>query len=217
MERSTNYNFYLPSRDTDDIADINQISDNFRIVDTEMKVLNDAVKYVSSAGARYSNYYYDVYKHTVLAADALIAEADLTNPYYYYILEGWTKCSSISDDNLIAYFYPEFQTIENEILNGSDFFYGNGGRWVAIPQVLCLGTMNRDDNAFNPRDSFYDSLVKLNANLTGNYNSDLVSFVLTAKMMPTTSTFLKFKNNDVDMLTMYFKIKLDQRRKTSVG
>lgn len=36
MDISTNYGFFLPSRDTDDIADINQISDNFRIIDGKM-------------------------------------------------------------------------------------------------------------------------------------------------------------------------------------
>lgn len=33
MEISTNLSFYLPSSDSDDIADINQISDNFRNLD----------------------------------------------------------------------------------------------------------------------------------------------------------------------------------------
>lgn len=37
METSTNFGFNLPSRDNDDIADINQISDNFRIIDEIMK------------------------------------------------------------------------------------------------------------------------------------------------------------------------------------
>ena len=37
METSTKYGFYLPSRDTDDIADINQISDNFRKIDDEVQ------------------------------------------------------------------------------------------------------------------------------------------------------------------------------------
>lgn len=36
MDISTNYGFFLPSRDTDDIADINKISDNFRIIDGKM-------------------------------------------------------------------------------------------------------------------------------------------------------------------------------------
>ena len=36
MEKSQNYNFYLPSRDTDDIVDINQLSENFSTIDKEM-------------------------------------------------------------------------------------------------------------------------------------------------------------------------------------
>ena len=36
MERSENFNFYLPSRDGDDIADINQISYNFSLIDQEV-------------------------------------------------------------------------------------------------------------------------------------------------------------------------------------
>lgn len=46
MEYSEKYNFYLPSRDGDDIADVNQISDNFRIVEENIpskKDLDDAV------------------------------------------------------------------------------------------------------------------------------------------------------------------------------
>lgn len=37
MEKSANFNFFLPSRDNDtDMADINQISDNFRIIDNSV-------------------------------------------------------------------------------------------------------------------------------------------------------------------------------------
>lgn len=36
MRRSQNFNFYLPSRDTDDVADINQISENFMTIDEEL-------------------------------------------------------------------------------------------------------------------------------------------------------------------------------------
>lgn len=36
MERSANFNFYLPSRDSEDIADINQISENFRTIDGQV-------------------------------------------------------------------------------------------------------------------------------------------------------------------------------------
>ena len=33
MDKSTNYGFYLPSRDADDIVDINQLSENFKKID----------------------------------------------------------------------------------------------------------------------------------------------------------------------------------------
>lgn len=36
MEKSENYGFFLPSRDADDIVDVNQISENFRKIDDEM-------------------------------------------------------------------------------------------------------------------------------------------------------------------------------------
>ena len=36
MEKSKNYDFFLPSRESDDIVDINQISENFRKIDDEM-------------------------------------------------------------------------------------------------------------------------------------------------------------------------------------
>ena len=41
MEKSTNFGFNLPSRDGDDIADINQISDNFKIIDEKVASKED--------------------------------------------------------------------------------------------------------------------------------------------------------------------------------
>lgn len=38
MEKSTNYNFNLPNSANDEIADINDISDNFRIIDEKLKI-----------------------------------------------------------------------------------------------------------------------------------------------------------------------------------
>ena len=89
--------------------------------------------YVQSAGARYGNYYYEVYKYTVDNADSLISDAGLTNPYYYYTLEGWAKCVSISEDGLNAHFELNFQPFE-EVLDGNSFYRYNNGRWYAIPQ-----------------------------------------------------------------------------------
>lgn len=37
MEKSANYNFNLPNSANDEIADINDISDNFRIIDEKIK------------------------------------------------------------------------------------------------------------------------------------------------------------------------------------
>ena len=39
MKQSENYGFYLPSRDTDDLADINQLSENFKKIDQELHKL----------------------------------------------------------------------------------------------------------------------------------------------------------------------------------
>lgn len=38
MEKSTNYNFNLPNSANDEIADINDISDNFRIIDEKLAI-----------------------------------------------------------------------------------------------------------------------------------------------------------------------------------
>lgn len=59
MDRSARFGFYLPSRDTDDIADINQISDNFRIVDGKM------VEKVDGKGLS-TNDFTDEYKQKVV-------------------------------------------------------------------------------------------------------------------------------------------------------
>ena len=38
MEKSANYNFNLPNSANDEIADINDISDNFRIIDEKLAI-----------------------------------------------------------------------------------------------------------------------------------------------------------------------------------
>ena len=43
MKYSENLNFYLPSRDDDDVADINQISENFITIDKQMGVIDEAL------------------------------------------------------------------------------------------------------------------------------------------------------------------------------
>lgn len=41
MEKSEKFGFYLPSSAADDVADINQISENFRIIDEEIPSKED--------------------------------------------------------------------------------------------------------------------------------------------------------------------------------
>ena len=48
MEKSVKFGFNLPSRDGDDIADINQISENFRII--EEKIYNKDEVYSIESG-----------------------------------------------------------------------------------------------------------------------------------------------------------------------
>ena len=51
MERSKNFNFYLPSRDSADIADINQISYNFMVVDENVPKKNEVVSILKDGSA----------------------------------------------------------------------------------------------------------------------------------------------------------------------
>lgn len=174
--------------------------------------------YVQSAGERYGNYYYEVYKYTVDNADSLISNAGLTNPYYYYEIEGWAKCTSISDDGLTANFSPVFQAISPDITTGDDFFYNSGGDWIAIPQFLCLGIMDDDDYAFLPQKSMTNAITNLYASIYCKIPAESdMSFIMSAEIIPTTSTDYLFVSSQVDTLCMYYKIKLDQVRHTSVG
>ena len=43
MKYSENLKFNLPSRDDDDAADINLISDNFKTIDKQMGMIDDAL------------------------------------------------------------------------------------------------------------------------------------------------------------------------------
>lgn len=51
METSKKFGFNLPSRDSDDIADINQISDNFRIIDEIMNETDQTFEPTSTKAA----------------------------------------------------------------------------------------------------------------------------------------------------------------------
>lgn len=51
MEKSTNYNFNLPNSENDEIADINDISDNFRIIDEIMNETDQTFEPTSTKAA----------------------------------------------------------------------------------------------------------------------------------------------------------------------
>lgn len=65
MERSPNFGFNLPSRDADDIADINQISDNFKIID-ESVPNNDEVEHLINMKANLQLKELDITEYTVM-------------------------------------------------------------------------------------------------------------------------------------------------------
>lgn len=181
---------------------------------------SESCSYVQSAGERYADYYYEVYKYTVDNADSLISNAGLTNPYYYYEIEGWAKCTSISEDGFIAYFSPEFQSISPDIIDGNNLFYENNGNWVALPQVLFLGTMDSNNYAFIKRNEIEDALIDLHADIKSIGSGtlgNLIKFSLLAEILPTTSPDYIFTSNDINNLYIYFRIKIDQVRRTSVG
>ena len=66
MRKSKNFGFYLPSRDADDVADINQISENFENIDKELFLCRNilpltGVQPVVSGGG-YTYYVYTEWK-----------------------------------------------------------------------------------------------------------------------------------------------------------
>lgn len=117
MEHSKNYNFNLPSRDADDIVDINLISDNFRVIDT---VLNDAQNKggiteetdpTVSAWAKQPN------KPTYTAEEVGALPSDTKIP---------TKTSELTNDSKfitrlvsdLANYYTKSQTLSADEING---------------------------------------------------------------------------------------------------
>ena len=74
MEKSTNYNFNLPNSANDEIADINDISDNFRIIDEKLKIDQtfsetsekpQSGKAIAGEIGKKQDYFADVYIETV--------------------------------------------------------------------------------------------------------------------------------------------------------
>ena len=175
--------------------------------------------FVGNFGGIDSGYYYEVYKHIIDDANNLINSASLTDPYYYYTLEGWAKCVSISEDGLNAHFELNFQPFE-EVLDGNSFYRYNNGRWYAIPQGSFLGFMDAEqkiivkDKELKNNFGYFD--VVLESNGSGSLK-EVVTFHIDANIFPTSSDELKFSQNDVGQLCVCFKIKLEQVRNFGKG
>ena len=73
MEHSPKFNFALPSRDVDDVADINEISNNFRIIDEQ--VLGREEYEHTSGGLRYDIDNLAATKADISYVDNMIGEA----------------------------------------------------------------------------------------------------------------------------------------------
>lgn len=169
-----------------------------------------------------NNYYYEIYKYTISDANALILINSLTTPYYYYEVEGWAKCTSISEDSLTAYFQLPFSGVMTDVNDSSTLFYDNSGRWFSVPQTLYLGTIeekalsgNEFHRAFRKRNNIMDTLVELHAEIWAKANTTThnnITFTLEANVIPNTSTDYIFTAEDIGTLAMYFKIKLDQTK-----
>lgn len=185
------------------------------------------VKYRGTAGDNsvIGNYYYDVYEYRINAAEQI--KTDPLNPTYaYYIMEGWAKCTSISDDGLTAYFSPQFQYALTGISDSSMVFFENGGPWISIPLFLALGTPEYNNSSgfigFRKRNHPMDALVNFKAEIWAEENTietgyHDVQFTLEASVLPTTSSEFVFKQGDVNNLYVYFQIKIDQVRQGSQG
>lgn len=111
MQYSENYGFYLPSRDADDVADINQISENFRVIDASV------VKKISGKGLS-SNDYTDEEKSKLAKVNPEIDQvfdAESENPQSgKAIAETINKDWLESDETSFAYIKnrTHYETIE---------------------------------------------------------------------------------------------------------
>lgn len=179
-------------------------------------------------GPRTDNYYIEIYKHDVAGAASLSNEYELTNPYYYYTMEGWMRMQTL-EDNAFGMHSANVSVNAFDGINGEDFFdfFSNpSGRWTWFPEMCLLGTcpeavvdsfrIFEPMQSSNPRFLLSRPCATLGPRSSGALagtiwlNSSVIS-------IPVTDDTLKFTNEDIDTLSVYFRIKIDQVRKESVG
>ena len=179
-------------------------------------------------GPRTENYYIEIYKHDVAGATSLSNEYELTNPYYYYTMEGWMRMQTL-EDNAFGMRSANVSVNAFDGINGEDFFdfFSNpSGRWTWFPEMCLLGTcpeaavdsfrIFEPMQSSNPRFLLSRPWATLGPLASGALagtiwlSSEVIS-------IPVTDDTLKFTNEDIDTLSVYFRIKIDQVRKESVG
>ena len=179
-------------------------------------------------GPRTENYYIEIYKHDVAGAASLSNEYQLTNPYYYYTMEGWMRMQTL-EDNAFGMRSANVSVNAFDGINGEDFFdfFSNpSGRWTWFPEMCLLGTCPEASvssyrifepiQSSNPRFLLSRPWATLGPLASGALagtiwlSSEVIS-------IPVTDDTLKFTNEDIDTLSVYFRIKIDQVRKESVG
>ncbi len=178
-------------------------------------------------GPRTENYYFEIYKHEVAGAKSIINDFDITDPYYYYTMEGFMRMQTL-DTNAFGMKSATVSVNAFDSISGEDFYssINLSGRWNWIPEMCLLGTCPEAPvalyRAFEPIESSnprfllsrpWATLSPISSgSLSGTIwlNSNIIS-------IPVTDDTLKFTNEDIDTLSVYFRIKIDQVRKESVG
>lgn len=187
-----------------------------------------AVFIAKQGGPRTENYYIEIYKHTVAGATSLSTEYQLTNPYYYYTMEGWMRMQTL-EENAFGMHSANVSVNAFDGINGEDFFdfsSNPSGRWTWFPEMCLLGTcpgVSASSNRIfepiqssNPRFLLSRPWATLSP-LTSGTLAGTIWLSSSVISIPVTDDTLKFTNEDIDTLSVYFRIKIDQARKEGIG
>lgn len=179
-------------------------------------------------GPRTDNYYIEIYKHDVAGATSLSNEYQLTNPYYYYTMEGWMRMQTL-EENAFGMRSANVSVNVFDGVNSEDFFdpvTNPSGRWTWIPEMCLLGTCPEASassyrifepiQSSNPRFLLSRPWATLDPQPTGTLAGTILlsSSIIS---IPVTDDTLKFTNEDIDTLSVYFRIKIDQVRREGIG
>lgn len=179
-------------------------------------LVKSGLEFVQMVGSRYSNCEYAVYKQSIANSEA----SDLAAPYFY-ILEGWAKCTGVSEDGSSATFGFTFNGLSSDIVSGYDMFwysgeYGNsGGIWYSVLESWELGYLDKDDYGFqiNPykNENALSALVSLHMWIESHGSGSLISEFscsCTATAEQVTNRVF-FSQEDINnKLAVRFKLKL---------